>query len=186
MRSFVHRVFAGMLGLVAVAMMATLVTAAPAGAATAAKTGAGPTHVWTAGLRWPFVRPGNRGERVFAVQYLLQQKGYAVPATGFYGSITTRDVARFQRSRGLNPSGNVGPSTWDRLIVTLRRGNTGPAVRGLQHNLRFAYGFRVLPVTGAFGAQTQAAVRAFQRGSRLPITGVVNSRTWMTIIWFER
>ena len=89
------------------------------------------------------------------------------------------------RSRGLNPSGNVGPSTWDRLIVTLSRGNSGPAVRAVQHNLRFAYGFLVLPVTGNFGPQTQAAVKAFQRGSRLPVTGVVNSPTWMTIIRFE-
>jgi peptidoglycan hydrolase-like protein with peptidoglycan-binding domain len=184
MRSFVHRVFAGMLGLVAVAMMATLVSAAPAGAATTAKAG-GPSHVWTANVRWPFVRPGNRGERVFAIQYLLQQKRFKVPATGFYGSITTNAVKSFQRSRGLNPSGNVGPSTWDRLIVTLSRGNSGPAVRAVQHNLRFAYGFLVLPVTGNFGPQTQAAVKAFQRGSRLPVTGVVNSPTWMTIIRFE-
>jgi peptidoglycan hydrolase-like protein with peptidoglycan-binding domain len=184
MRSFVHRVFAGMLGLVAVAMMATLVSAAPAGAATTAKAG-GPSHVWTANVRWPFVRPGNRGERVFAIQYLLQQKRFKVPATGFYGSITTSAVKSFQRSRGLNPSGNVGPSTWDRLIVTLSRGNSGSAVRAVQHNLRFAYGFLVLPVTGNFGPQTQAAVKAFQRGSRLPVTGVVNSPTWMTIIRFE-
>lgn len=184
MRSFVRRAFAGMLGLVAVATMATLVTAAPAGAAT---TASGPTvtHTWTNGLRWPFVRPGNRGERVFAIQYLLQQKGYRVPATGFYGVITTGAVKAFQRSRGLNPSGNVGPSTWDRLIVTLRFGNRGPAVKAVQHNLRFAYGFQVLPVTGFFGNQTLAAVKAFQHGSRLPVTGVVGVRTWMTIIWFE-
>jgi peptidoglycan hydrolase-like protein with peptidoglycan-binding domain len=186
MRSLVHRVFAGTLGLAAVAMTATLVTAAPAGAATAATAGAGPTHVWTQSLRWPYVRPGNRGERVVLVQYLLQQKGYAVPATGFYGSVTTSAVKNFQHKRGLNPSGNVGPSTWDRLIVTLSRGDHGSAVRGLQHNLRFAYGFRVLPVSGNFGAQTQAAVRAFQRGSKLPVTGVVASRTWMTIVRFER
>src|SRR5580698_4480502 len=153
MRSFVHRVFAGMLGLVAVAMMATLVTAAPAGAATAAKAGAGPTHVWTQGLRWPYVRPGNRGERVVLVQYLLQQKGYAVPATGFYGATTTAAVKKFQASRGLNPSGNVGPSSWDRLIVTVRFGSRGPAVRAVQHTMRYAYGFRFQQVTGFFGAQ---------------------------------
>jgi peptidoglycan hydrolase-like protein with peptidoglycan-binding domain len=186
MTSLVRRAFAGMLGLLAVAMMATLIGGAPAGAATATTTASGPTHTWTQGLRWPFVRPGNRGERVFAVQYLLQQKGYRVPATGFYGSITTGAVKSFQRSRGLNPSGNVGPSTWDRLIVTLRRGDSGPAVKAVQHNFRFAYGFLVLPVTGFFGPQTQAAVRSFQRGSNLPVTGVVGSRTWMTIIWFER
>jgi peptidoglycan hydrolase-like protein with peptidoglycan-binding domain len=184
MRSLVRRAFAGMLGLVAVAMMATLVTAAPAGAATATRA-SGPTHVWTAGLRWPYVRPGNRGERVVAVQYLLQQKGYAVPATGFYGSITTAAVKRFQASRGLNPSGNVGPSSWDRLIVTVQRGSSGPAVRAVQHSMRWAYGFRYQQVTGYFGPQTQTVVRAFQRGSRLPITGVVNPQTWMTIIWYE-
>jgi peptidoglycan hydrolase-like protein with peptidoglycan-binding domain len=189
MRSLVHRVFAGVLGLVAVAMMATLVTAAPAGAATGAATTAkagGPSHVWTANLRWPYVRPGNSGERVIAVQYLLQQKGYRVPATHFYGSVTTSAVKSFQRSRGLNPSGNVGPSTWDRLIVTVQRGSSGSAVRAVQHNMRFAYGFHFQQVTGFFGVQTQAVVRAFQRGSKLPVTGVVNPQTWMTIIRFER
>jgi peptidoglycan hydrolase-like protein with peptidoglycan-binding domain len=185
MRSLVHRALSGMLGLVAVAMMATLVTAAPAGAATAARAG-GPSHAWSANLRWPYVRPGNSGERVVAVQYLLQQKGYAVRATGFYGSVTTGAVVSFQRSRGLNPSGNVGPSTWDRLIVTAQRGNSGPAVRAVQHSMRWAYGFRYQQVTGYFGAQTQVVVRAFQRGSRLPVTGVVNPQTWMTMIWFER
>jgi peptidoglycan hydrolase-like protein with peptidoglycan-binding domain len=185
MRSLVRRVFAGMLGLVAVATLATLVAAAPAGAATAS-SGPTATHTWTNGLRWPFVRPGNRGERVFAVQYLLQQKGFRVPATGFYGVITTGAVKQFQRQRGLNPSGNVGPSTWDRLIVTLRFGNRGPAVKAVQHNMRFAYGFRFQRVTGFFGNETLAVVRAFQRGSRLPVTGVVNTPTWMTMIWFER
>ncbi len=185
MRSLVRRVFAGMLGLVAVATLATLVTAAPAGAATTA-SGPTATHTWTNGLRWPFVRPGNRGERVFAVQYLLQQKGFRVPATGFYGVITTGAVKQFQRQRGLNPSGNVGPSTWDRLIVTLRFGNRGPAVKAVQHNMRFAYGFKFQRVTGFFGSETLAVVRAFQRGSKLPVTGVVNTPTWMTMIWFER
>jgi peptidoglycan hydrolase-like protein with peptidoglycan-binding domain len=184
MRSLVRRVFAGMLGLVAVAMTATLVSAAPAGAATTARAG-GPSHTWTAGLSWPYVRPGNSGERVVAVQYLLQQKGYNVPATGFYGSITTNAVKRFQGSRGLNPSGNVGPSTWDRLIVTLRFGNQGSAVRAVQHNMRFAYGFHFQRVTGFFGPETRAVVKAFQRGSKLPVDGVVGVRTWMTMIWFE-
>ena len=185
MRSILRRALAAVLGLAALATLVTLIGTAPAGAATARPAASGPTHTWIQGLRWPFVRPGARGERVFAIQYLLQNKGFRVPATGFYGKITTGDVKAFQRNRGLNPSGVVGPSTWDRLIVTLRRGDANPAVRAVQHNFRFAYGFRVLPVTGFFGPQTQAAVRAFQRGSNLPVTGVVGSRTWMTIIWFE-
>jgi peptidoglycan hydrolase-like protein with peptidoglycan-binding domain len=138
------------------------------------------------GLTWPFVRPGNVGERVFAVQYLLQGKGFGVRADGVYGPATRNAVRSFQRSRGLNPSGNVGPSTWNRLIVTLRRGDRGSAVRALQHNLKFGYGFRFQRVSGFFGHETWLAVMAFQRGSHLPITGVVGHRMWKTIIVFER
>jgi peptidoglycan hydrolase-like protein with peptidoglycan-binding domain len=184
MRSFVRRAFSGILGLVAVATMATLISAAPAGAAVNSPTAR--TPAWSASLTWPFVRPGNVGERVFAVQYLLQGKGFGVRADGVYGPATRNAVRSFQRSRGLNPSGNVGPSTWNRLIVTLRRGDRGSAVRALQHNLKFGYGFRFQRVSGFFGHETWLAVMAFQRGSHLPITGVVGHRMWKTIIVFER
>jgi peptidoglycan hydrolase-like protein with peptidoglycan-binding domain len=183
MRSFVRRAFSAMLGLVAVASMATLVAAAPAGAATRSTT-AHPT--WSASLRWPTVRRGNVGERVVAVQYLLQGRGFGVRADGIYGPATTAAVRSFQRSRHLNPSGIVGASTWNRLIVTLRRGSRGSAVRAVQHNLKFAYGFRFMRVTGFYGHETWLAVMAFQRGSHLRVNGVVGHRTWKTIIVFER
>jgi peptidoglycan hydrolase-like protein with peptidoglycan-binding domain len=70
--------------------------------------------------------------------------------------------------------------------VTLRRGNLGSAVRALQHNLKYAYGFRFMRVNGFYGNETWLAVRTFQRGSRLTIDGVVGTRTWQTIIVFER
>ena len=90
----------------------------------------------------------------------------------------------FQRQRGLNPSGNVGPSTWDRLIVTLRRGDSGSAVRAVQHNFRFAYGFRVLPVTGFFGARPRPRSGPSSAAPGCPsLRG--HSPTWMTIIRFE-
>jgi peptidoglycan hydrolase-like protein with peptidoglycan-binding domain len=184
MRSFVRRAFSGVLGLVAVATMATLVAAAPAGAAAGSTTTAHPA--WSAALRWPYVRPGNVGERVVAVQYLLQNKGLGVRADGVYGRATTAAVRSFQRSRHLNPSGNVGPSTWNRLIVTLRRGSRGSAARAVQHNLKYAYGFRFMRVNGFYGHETWLAVLAFQRGSHLRVDGIVGHRTWKTIIVFER
>jgi peptidoglycan hydrolase-like protein with peptidoglycan-binding domain len=184
MRAFVHRALSGVIGLVAIATMATLVTAAPAGAAVHSTTARTPT--WSSSLRWPFVRPGNFGERVFAVQYLLQNKGFGVRADGRYGPATTAAVRSFQRSRHLNPSGNVGPSTWNRLVVHLQRGDRGSAVRAVQHNLKFAYGFRFMRVTGFFNRETQRAVSAFQRGSHLAVNGMVGHRTWKTIIVFER
>jgi peptidoglycan hydrolase-like protein with peptidoglycan-binding domain len=123
---------------------------------------------------------------VVAIQYLLQAKGLNVRADGIYGPATTAAVRRFQRSAHLNPSGVVGPSTWSRITVTLRRGSRGSAVRAVQHNMKFAYGFRFSRVNGFYGNETVLVVRAFQRGSRLPINGIVGPSTWRTIIFFER
>jgi len=182
MRSLMRRLAAGVVGLLAIATMATLVTAAPAGAATSAPH----SHIHSTALRWPTVRPGARGERVVTIQYLLQQRRIRVFADGTYGRQTTAGVRAFQRSRGLRADGIVGTSTWNRLITTVRRGNAGPAVRAVQHSMRFAYGFRFQHVTGFFGLQTLRVVLAFQRGSHLRVDGVVGFQTWQTIVVFER
>lgn len=182
MRSLMRRITAGVVGLLAIATMATLVTAAPAGAATSAPQ----SHIYSASLRWPTVRPGARGERVFTIQYLLQQRRLRVLADGRYGRATTAAVRAFQRSRGLRPTGVVAASTWNRLITTVRRGSAGPAVRAVQHAMRFAYGFRFQRVNGFFGLMTLRVVLAFQRGSHLRVDGVVGFQTWMTIVVFER
>ena len=183
MRSLMRRITVGVVGLLAVATTATLVAAAPAGASTTAH----PIHAqWSTGLRWPVVGPGSRGERVVTIQYLLQQRGRGVRADGIYGPRTTAAVRSFQRSRGLRASGVVSSATWNRLILTVRRGSRGSAVRAVQHSMRFAYGFRFQQVTGFFGPFTQRVVIAFQRGSRLPVTGIVFKQTWKTMVVFER
>jgi peptidoglycan hydrolase-like protein with peptidoglycan-binding domain len=165
--------------------MATLVTAGPAAATTSglARTTSAtiPDH-----LTWPFVRPGNSGERVFAIQYLLQNKGFRLRADGAYGPITARAVRQFQRRSHLHVSGNVGSSTWSRLIVTLRRGSRGSAVRAVQHNLKFGYGFRFVRVNGIYTRETRAAVHFLQAHSGLRADGIVGHRTWKTIVIFER
>jgi peptidoglycan hydrolase-like protein with peptidoglycan-binding domain len=182
MRSLMRRLAAGVVGLLAVATMATLVTAAPSGAATAAPG----SHIYSTALRWPVVGPGARGERVFTIQYLLQQRRLRVFADGIYGRQTTAAVRAFQRSRGLRATGVVAASTWNRLITTVRRGSAGPAVRAVQHSMRFAYGFRFQRVTGFFGLQTLRVVLAFQHSSHLRVDGIVGPQTWITIVVFER
>lgn len=184
MRSIMRRLAAGVVGLLAIATMATLVTAAPAGAATSAPHSHG--HIYSTTLRWPTVRPGARGERVFTIQFLLQQRRLRVFADGIYGRQTTAAVRAFQRSRGLRANGIVGASTWNRLITTVRRGSAGPAVRAVQHAMRFTYGFRFQRVTGFFGLQTLRVVLAFQRGSHLRVDGIVGFQTWQTIVVFAR
>jgi peptidoglycan hydrolase-like protein with peptidoglycan-binding domain len=185
MRAVMRRLFAGVIGIVATATMATLVTAGTAGAATSPAGNAPVTNhpAWTGA--WPTVWPGNSGARVVTVQYLLQNRGYRLRADGRYGSATTRAVRSFQRSRGLRATGYVASSTWNRLIATVRRGSRGSAVRAVQWSMRYVYGFHYQRVNGYFGIETWRVVRAFQRGSRLAVDGVVGFSTWKTIVWYE-
>jgi hypothetical protein len=54
---------------------------------------------------------GARGEAVLAVQAVL-----GVQATGLFGATTEECVVSFQRGRGLNADGVVGPATWTALF----------------------------------------------------------------------
>jgi peptidoglycan hydrolase-like protein with peptidoglycan-binding domain len=62
----------------------------------------------------------------------------------------------------------------------LQKGSTDPAVRDLQEALK-ALGQNPGPVDGVFGAQTEAAVRAFQQASGITVDGVVGTITWRNI-----
>ncbi len=123
---------------------------------------------------------------MFAIQYLLQARGYRIAAVGHFGPVTRADVTHFQRVRGLIATGAVGQVTWPRLIIRVRFGNRGAAVAGLQHNLRFGYGYRNLPVTGFFGPITRGDVKNFQRRHHLAADGIAGMRTWNAIIRGER
>ena len=61
-----------------------------------------------------------------------------------------------------------------------RLGDQGPEVRAIQHLLRFK-GHDV-DVDGIFGAQTRAAVVAFQNQSGLAADGIVGPLTWSALI----
>lgn len=64
---------------------------------------------------------------------------------------------------------------------TIRRGSRGAAVTTLQTRLQ-ALGFDAGGVDGAFGANTEAAVRAFQSSRRLTVDGVVGPITWNALL----
>lgn len=61
-----------------------------------------------------------------------------------------------------------------------RQGDQGPAVRAIQHLLRFKG--QNLDVDGIFGVQTRAAVVAFQNQSGLAPDGIVGPLTWSALI----
>ena len=63
--------------------------------------------------------------------------------------------------------------------VTLREGDTGPAVRVLQAALNGTHlqGVRNIAVDGSFGAQTFTSVRNFQSLEHLAVDGIAGDRT---------
>jgi peptidoglycan hydrolase-like protein with peptidoglycan-binding domain len=197
MKAIWRRVAIGSLGLASAATMAAAVAgAASANAAPAVVHHARAAHhardlahharaMAPAALSWPVVRIGARGERVWAIQYLLKDRGYRLTADGVFGRRTKLDVARFQKVRKLTPDGVVGPATWTRLVRLVKFGSRGDAVRALQHNLR-GYGYRTVTVTGFFGTATRAAVRNFQFKNKLKVDGIVGVKTWNAIIRHEK
>lgn len=62
------------------------------------------------------------------------------------------------------------------LEKPLRIGSTGTTVAALQRALK-ELGFDAGPPDGQFGKQTRTAVKAFQKKTGLPVTGVVNRKT---------
>ena len=129
---------------------------------------------------WPTTRQGHSGERVRTVQYLLRARGQSVTADGAYGSGTGTAVSAFQTSAGLTPDTVVGSATWEKLVLTVRLGDNGEAVRGVQSQLR-SRGYNVT-VDGAFGSGTEGAVRSFQSSKGLTADGVVGPRTWLALV----
>jgi peptidoglycan hydrolase-like protein with peptidoglycan-binding domain len=134
---------------------------------------------------FPTVKQGAVGERVYAVQYLLNAHGARLATDGRFGPATAAAVRSFQSRSHLQADGQVGPLTWQRLIVQVRQGNSGAAVSAVQHNLRYAYGYTRVGVDGQFGPITNAAVRSFQGRFRIGVDGIVGTATWSALLVHE-
>lgn len=122
---------------------------------------------------------GDRGTDVKAIQYLVNYY-----PSGVFDSGTENAVRNFQQAWGLTPQdGIVRPDTWSKLIVTVRYGNSGNAVRAVQTLLNEKRNAGLV-VNGTFDAATDSAVRAFQTHAELaPVDGIVGPNTWTNLIW---
>jgi peptidoglycan hydrolase-like protein with peptidoglycan-binding domain len=140
---------------------------------------------------WPLVRQGDQHHPVETLQYLLRARGHVLTVDGIFGSKTDAAVRAFQQQKGLAVDGIVGPATWSALIITVRPGSQGDAVRGVQQEFQFrnlsGNPNQGLQVDGIFGSKTDAAVRAFQQALHLEIPsvtvdGIVGPVTWQALV----
>ena len=128
---------------------------------------------------------------------------------GIFGNETRESVISAQRTFGLNPDGVVGELTWDAIYgayrgivdeipkkyiegnvlpypgTPLRIGSDNDSVLLLQQYVNVIAAVfpevNAVELTGYFGTQTDAAVRAIQRLSDIEETGVVAAVTWNAI-----
>jgi peptidoglycan hydrolase-like protein with peptidoglycan-binding domain len=140
---------------------------------------------------WPLVRQGDQDHPVRTLQYLLRARGHNVTVDGIFGPKTDAAVRAFQGERGLAVDGIVGPDTWRALIVEVRQGSVGDAVRGVQEEFQFRNlsgdPNRGLRVDGIFGPKTDAAVRGFQHAiaqdvPSMAVDGIVGPMTWQALV----
>ncbi|MBQ3182317.1 MAG: peptidoglycan-binding protein [Clostridia bacterium] len=129
--------------------------------------------------------------------------------SGYYGPETTAAVRSFQQTYGLTPDGILGEQTYSQLYdvyeriiesippeqfadtaipfpgTELQLGDEGEDVALLQEYLNFiAQTYTEIPtveVTGVFGADTDAAVIAFQNLFDINPSGIVGILTWSAI-----
>ncbi len=78
------------------------------------------------------LQKGTAGNDVKTLQMLLSRRGFEVPSTGYFGTITKRKVKGFQRSHGITADGIVGPMTRSKFRPRNRRTATwyGPGLYG--------------------------------------------------------
>ena len=145
-------------------------------------------------------------EHTFLFNRLWERPVYPLGQT--YGGAGRGDIVRFRRFA--ESYGGLAPSWWDWQETSsagwgalgadiagpvlgyrpvdshplLKRGSAGDLVVWAQEHLQAA-GQSHLPVTGIYGRQTRAAVRAFQASARLPVDGAIGTDTWGALLNFD-
>lgn len=174
--------------------MRVLLTRVAVGAATAAvslgflvgttapASAAGCTTKYTS---YSTVKAGKKGSKAGAVECLLRQAGYPASHNRSFSKGDAKKLSSFQGAHALTATGKTNGATWSALIAqgptpALQPGNRGSDVRRLQLALR-ALGHSELPGTTLYGDLTTAAVKTFQAGAALPVTGRVAGPEWAAL-----
>lgn len=139
------------------------------------------------------LKKGSSGSAVTQLQKMLYDLGYPIAIDGAFGSGTEKAVVKFQKQHGLTVNGTVDDMTLGALQAELvyqrevslatgsllRVGANGPTVITLQKALN-KNGAK-LKADGAFGSKTEAALKAFQKKSKIKVDGVAGPNTWKAL-----
>ncbi len=138
---------------------------------------------------WPVVQNGSQGHPIRTLQLLLRAHGHNLTVDGMFGPATEAAVKAIQTSKGMTADGIMNAPTWSALIIQVKKGSSGDAVRGVQEEFQFRAGEpgKGLKVDGIFGPQTDSTVRGFQHALSLDIPsvvvdGIVGPVTWQALV----
>ena len=135
---------------------------------------------------WPLVRRGDHIFPVRPLQQLLRARNHPVAVDGNFGPNTEAAVKAFQQSRSLTADGIVGSATWPKLVVQVKQGSNGDAVRGVQEVMDFHDQSdgeaHPVQIDGIFGPVTDAWVRGFQTAVGITSDGIVGPLTWRALV----
>lgn len=137
-------------------------------------------------LPWPLVRRGSNRFPVRPLQRILRARGHQIAVDGAFGPNTENAVRQFQQNHGLAADGIVGPNTWPKLVVQVKLGSQGEAVKGVQEVMKFhdqsdGEGPGV-QIDGIFGPRTDGFVRGFQTAVGTQSDGIVGPITWRALV----
>jgi peptidoglycan hydrolase-like protein with peptidoglycan-binding domain len=65
---------------------------------------------------WPSLASGSKGDEVIWLQQHLASYAPTLPITGTFDTTTAQVLAAFQTARGLPPSGETDPTTWQAVL----------------------------------------------------------------------
>lgn len=137
---------------------------------------------------YPDLQSGASGDELKAAQCALDAAGHKPGSTdpyeptGQFDQPTVEATKAFQTERQLQASGTIDAHTWTALLATgeqpvLSNGASGSDVSRLQRALTAALG-KTVEIDGAFGPNTEAAVKEYQQKVGLEADGVVGEQTW--------
>ncbi len=137
-------------------------------------------------LPWPLTKKGDAEHPVRTLQHLLRAQQQKVAVDGQFGPKTEAAVKAVQKAKKLAVDGKVGAKTWPAIALTVKKGSTGDAVRGVQEEFQFRNlsgdPSKGPQIDGIFGPITDASVRGFQEALEITVDGIVGPVTWRALV----